>query len=291
MSIEKNQGLIKKQGLTSEELAEIQQLAHLCNAFEGLDLKLNWDTLRTRPRNITNDFLYYKNGQLVGFLAIFSFNSQEGEISGMVHPDHRRRGIFTALFEAAKAECQHRSFARILLIVEQASPGGHVFARVVGASYDHSEYKMALDEPKIPAQFDQSLQFKLAEPEDMPQSAHITARTFDMPESEVTWDTEYVIDSPNRRHYVALLDGIHIGKIEVYFDEHEAIIYGFGVLPEYQRRGYGRQILARTIQDILATAPRQIWLEVQVGNKHALSLYQSCGFKEVGSYEYYQIEL
>src|SRR5881275_2227586 len=108
MSSTSKQGLIEHRGLDTSELSEIKQLAQLCNQHDGLDLKLNWNILRDRPSDQLNDFLYYADGQLVGFLALFSFNSLEGEISGMVHPTYRRRGIFSALFAAARQEAVRR---------------------------------------------------------------------------------------------------------------------------------------------------------------------------------------
>src|SRR5579883_2498152 len=97
MVTEKKQGLIKQQGLGKHQIAEIRQLASLCNTYEQLDMKLNWDMLNARPDNETNDFLYYDHGILAGYLALFSFNANEGELSGMVHPAYRRRGIFSQL--------------------------------------------------------------------------------------------------------------------------------------------------------------------------------------------------
>src|SRR5947209_18831686 len=113
-------GFNKKQGLTQTEFTEIEVLAALCNRYEELELKLNWNILRHRPTHETNDFLYYDNGQLVGYLALFSFNAKEAEISGMVHPDYRHRGIFTKLLSAASDEWQHSRVPKLLLVVEDA---------------------------------------------------------------------------------------------------------------------------------------------------------------------------
>lgn len=282
------ESMLKKQGLTHTELSDIERLAVLCNIHEGLDLKLNWDNLRTRSRNETNDFLSYDNGKLVGFLALFCFNPREAEISGMVHPDYRHKGIFSTLFHAAKEECQHRGVPKILLIVEHSSSSGQTFAQELGTSYDHSEHKMVLQEPKLPTPSNEHLQFRSAKVEDAPILARITALAFDMLESEVDWYTENIMDSSSSRHYyVGVLNGSIIGKIDVVFEKQEAIIYGFGVLPQYRGRGYGRQILAQTIQAIVATGQRHVSLEVATENKNALSLYQSCGFLEAGSYDYY----
>lgn len=289
MSTDQKQGLVKRQGLTQAELAEIRLLAERCNEYEKLDIKLNWNILATREPDQTNDFLYYEGGALVGFLPLYSFNSAEAEISGMVHPDYRRRGIYTALYRQARAECQRRGLVKMLLIVEPASPAGQAFARALGTSYDHSEYKMVLEEPRLPARIDERLSFRSATLTDLPLLAHITAVSFHIPEDDVNWYVADRLGQAENGFYVGELDGVVIGKIDVSFSSQGGHIYGFGVLPEYQGRGYGRQMLARTIQEILSRGQQPVTLEVAVENKHALSLYHSCGFQETSSYDYYAI--
>ncbi|HEY6408361.1 MAG TPA: GNAT family N-acetyltransferase [Ktedonobacteraceae bacterium] len=214
MPTDQKQGLVKKQGLTHTELAEIKLLAEICNMHEGLNLKLNWSILEEREQDQTNDFLYYEDGALVGFLPLFSFSSTEVEISGMVHPEYRRRGIFTALYGEARAQCQRRGFSKILLIVESASPAGQAFTHSLGASYDHSEYAMVLEEPRMPARLEERLHFRSAAPDDLPLLAHITARVFDLPENEVIWYTAARLEQADHGLYVGELDGGVIGKID-----------------------------------------------------------------------------
>ena len=109
MTQQTSRGLVARQGLTDGDLGQIRQLADICNRYEGLDLKLNWDELRARPANETNDYMYYRDGALVGFLGLYIFDSRHGEVSGMVHPAERRRAIFRALLAAAQAECRRRN--------------------------------------------------------------------------------------------------------------------------------------------------------------------------------------
>lgn len=291
MVTDRKQGLVKQRGLSRLQIAEIEQLALLCNRYEHLDIKLNWDVLNSRPGNETNDFLYYDNGLLAGYLALFSFNANEGELSGMVHPAYRRQGIFGQLAMAARAECQRRSISNLMLIVEQTSQSGMVFVKRLMLALHHAEYKMVLELLRTVPHANPYLQLHLAIPTDGAMLAHITARAFNMSEHEVNWYTENVIKRSDRQYYLALLNGICIGKIEVIFDTHEAIICGFGVLPEYQGYGYGRQILARTVQEILAKGPYKISLEVETGNVHALSLYKACGFNITSCYLYYLLKL
>jgi ribosomal protein S18 acetylase RimI-like enzyme len=210
----------------------------------------------------------------------------------MVHPDYRRRGIFSALFEAASQEGRNRNLPSFLLIVEQASPAGQAFAKHLPTTYDHSEYKMVLEEPRLPGSFNERLHFRPARAEDARIMSRITAVAFNMPESDVDWYTESTLAQPNdRRYYVGEVDGEVIGKIDVSFSDEVGFIFGFAVQPEHQGKGYGRQMLALTIQEILRSGQQHIGLEVATENKQALSLYQSCGFKETGSYDYYRLQL
>jgi ribosomal protein S18 acetylase RimI-like enzyme len=284
---EQRQGLLKRQGLTEGELAEIEQLAHICNTCDGLDLKLNWGILRARPSDEVNDFLFYQQGRLVGYLPIFVFTSHEAELSGMVHPDYRRQGIFSMLFHEAKEESRRRGLQRLFLIVEHTSRSGQAFAASLSPQYHHSEYKMVLGEWQRPQIFSPALEFRQAHPGEGRILAQITAAAFKIDVHKIDWYTRNVMEEPSRRFYVALLDGDYVGKIDVLLDEYEAFIYGFSVLPEHQHKGYGRQILARTIQAIQEMGQTCIAFEVAVENEHALSLYQSCGFYETGSYDYY----
>ncbi|WP_367114841.1 GNAT family N-acetyltransferase [Clostridium sp.] len=52
-----------------------------------------------------NEFLYYIDGVLIAYLGISSFGGNNGEINGMTHPDFRRNGLFTKLFQLAIEEC------------------------------------------------------------------------------------------------------------------------------------------------------------------------------------------
>jgi ribosomal protein S18 acetylase RimI-like enzyme len=146
---------------------------------------------------------------------------------------------------------------------------------------------MVLEQFQQPAGLDERLQFREARIDDLPAFKQITAEAFGMADDEVDWYSLHALENPARRYYLATLSNVVIGKLDVSLGEQSAFIYGFAVLPEYRGRGHGRQILARTIQELLAQGRERIALEVATQNRHALSLYQSCGFRETGSYDYY----
>ncbi|MBG9791344.1 hypothetical protein ABD76_01875 [Paenibacillus dendritiformis] len=130
--------------LDAQQLAAIRQLADLCNEHDGIILKLNWEMLQDRKDDAIIAFLYYAGGQVVGFLGLYQFRSSEVEVSGMVHPQYRRQGIFGKLVRAAQEECIRRNTGKLIFICERRSDSGRAYAESEGARYNFSEYWMQL---------------------------------------------------------------------------------------------------------------------------------------------------
>src|SRR5436305_12849306 len=139
------QGLNKKKMLTDTEVQEIEQLADICNNAEHLHMRVSWIKQRTSPRDAPCDFLYYENGTLIGYLLLDSHGTAHKELTGMVHPDHRRKGAFTEMLMAAKAEWQPRGVQKFILICEKASRSGQAFVAKMGVQHELSEYRMVLE--------------------------------------------------------------------------------------------------------------------------------------------------
>jgi ribosomal protein S18 acetylase RimI-like enzyme len=280
-------GLVKKHSLTAEEIAEIGQLAQICDAHDQATMRVNWDTLASRSGNETNDFFYYRDGRLIGTLSLYNFGGGEPETSAMVHPDERRRGVFRTLVDVALAELRRREVPKLIFFCDHESRSGIAALEAIGAQYGYSEYKMVLDEPRMPATFDERLHVERAGPADAADVARIIALCFGRDEADMLRGIEKSVGSEARRFMIARLDGAPIGALNLQLDEKGSGIYGFGVLPEQRGRGYGRQILARTIEYALAHGRRPIILEVAPENERALNLYLSVGFRETNRYDYY----
>ena len=135
-------GLEMRSQMSGAELQAVADLQRICNTHDNLNMKLNWMRLNERPGDRVEDFLWFADGQLVGFLGLYQFVPAVAEMSGMVHPDFRRRGIFRQLFGAARIEAAGRGTGEMLLICERKSPGAAPFARALGGAYRFSEFKM-----------------------------------------------------------------------------------------------------------------------------------------------------
>jgi ribosomal protein S18 acetylase RimI-like enzyme len=80
-----------------------------------------------------------------------------------------------------------------------------------------------------------------------------------------------------------------IGKIKVDFGD-EGFISAFGILPEYRRKGYGRNALKEALNILNRNNIHMVGLEVAAQNINALGLYKSCGFEEQSVTDYYEVK-
>ena len=79
MTVSPKQGVYRKSTLIDAELAEIKQLAQICQEHEPIDLRLNWDMLTLRTGDKANDLLYYRDDRLIGFFSLDGLGFDEAE--------------------------------------------------------------------------------------------------------------------------------------------------------------------------------------------------------------------
>lgn len=89
---------------------------------------------------------------------------------------------------------------------------------------------------------------------------------------------------------VAVLNGVDIGACWMRLlpvgvglasvDEHTPQL-GIALLPEYQRQGYGNQLMRAALEAATSAGYRQVSLTVHPDNP-AVALYERCGFKRQG---------
>ncbi len=96
---------------------------------------------------------------------------------------------------------------------------------------------------------------------------------------------------PDRHSYIADLDEKPIGGLEVFPVPRESRVFinSLGVLPDHQRRGYGRQILTETLNTLVAAGSQHVMIELRTDNEQAMSLYRACGFYDVTSYGFHEV--
>jgi ribosomal protein S18 acetylase RimI-like enzyme len=294
MLLHKPQSVIARSVLSPAEIAECEQLVALCNRYENLHLHLNLAMLKMRSGKENTDFLYYHNGMLVGYLSLMSWGTEDRELHiGVVHPAYRCQGIFRALLETAIAECSAQGMRKLVLVCEDSSRSATACMTALRAHYTFSEHEMVLEHFHDSMTFDDRLVLSPANSSHIDALVAVQSRSFNDSEAFVLLMVAKFLQEPQRHFYLATFgeEGLScrepVGVLRLDEFGDEIGIYAFGVLPEYRRRGYGRQMLEEIIREIRARSQKAIKLEVDTRNEVAINLYRSCGFAIRTTYNYY----
>ncbi len=295
--------------ITQEEYNLINQLMELCCEQESINLKLELDYKlhlgnladnRETATGSKREFLYFIGNTLVAYLGISCFDGVTGELCGMTHPMYRKQGIFHRLLALALNECQHSNFKQLLILADGNSESGMNFIRAITSNYAHSEYRMK----RLSASASQltnnserltneAVTLRPASKTDEKKLSQFNAILFnekDLTEEDGEYYMSTLEEQPeNQKTYMIDFNGSSIGKINVEYNGQYAFLFGFGIIPEYRGKGYGRMGLTETLRLIEAQGVTVIELDVVCTNKNALGLYQSCGFVEQSVMNYYNL--
>lgn len=302
----RNPWLKLTEGVRQEDYDAINRLQELCTREDQTTLKLELDyklgiTSSTERSEINriNEFMYFDDQELIGYIGICHFGGEAMplEVNGMVHPEYRRQGVFRTLYQQVTAEWRRRAPASMLLLSDRKSEAGQAFIRGTGASFHHSEHEMYLraDQTEVLSGF-KDVTFRKATNADAREIRRQNAIYFgDMMEDDETNGSGEGLILPEDEEkrgmtiYLAETEGRIVGKVHLQLSSGTGSIYGLGVLPENRGQGYGRAILMQAVHQLKAMQARDIMLQVAVENANALRLYQSCGFEETSTMDYYEL--
>ncbi len=266
---------------------QVKALADAVRQADGADLKLDWNLMGDAGQ--TGDFCGFVGGQLAGYAQIDS-GGREVEFTAATFPEFRRQGVFRALLSAVRQEVLTRGAESLLLVSYRASQSGTAAAQALGLRYVSSEYRMEAEAASLPPLPLGSVALVPVNSSNIASLASLTAQSFGgggtSPEA-----LAQRLQQAGVRYFLAQIDGEQIGQIGVVDTGGSLYIRGVGILPEQRRRGYGRQLLAATMTLMLAEGQTHFALDVATDNPQALSLYQSCGFRETLVYVYYNVPI
>ena len=284
--------------LTSEQAEQARALRDVCNSADGLDLKLAISASFATQAAEPYAFLCTLDGALVGFCTLSGDDDPELELCGMVHPAYRRRGIGRALLDAALASARRRlATLRVLVICEDASLAGRAFVAAAGGRHSFSENRMEVAAPPpahAPTSAARALDLREAGSEEAHDLARVIAVSFGQSDDHMAEEIVRDMTVEGDRYFLARLGNEPheaVGAFKIFTDKPKAYIYAFGVLPEYRRRGYGREILEDTLSRLFAEGWTAVGLEVDADNTPAQALYRSVGFHDVTVYGYYVLDI
>jgi ribosomal protein S18 acetylase RimI-like enzyme len=276
-------------GLTAEKLEAIGALEQRSIGTDGGRLKLEWSTLRARSADSVNDLLWWDGPALLGFVGLYCFDGQNVELVGMVDPATRRRGIATALLDAAISICRERMYTNVLLVTPRNPSAGRSFAVYRGGVLDHSEHALVLrstpTEGAVGKLAERDIALRPATVDDAPVVTRLLAAAFGYASDDVA---DRILKEPEETLIIEF-DGDAVGTLRVTRDGDDGGVYGFAVDPLFQGRGIGRDALRQVCAQMFSEGAAQVGLEVATENEHALGLYTSLGFVPVTTEDYFSI--
>lgn len=296
MSIINNPIIKLKENIDEKDYIDINNLKNICIDYDKTYLKLETDyKLNNVYKNsynmsFINEFMFYDDNMLIGYMGICSFGGDALEVNGMVHPDFRRNGIFTRLFSLVSDEFKKRDINEMLLLSDNNSVGGIEFIKKVCSDYDHSEYDMNLDMDIVNKLHFRYVIFRKATLEDVNKIAKESFEFFYEYDLEGISDNEKDNWNSSSCTYVLEKDNVVIGKSRLEINDNIGGIYGLEILPDYRGKGYGKELLILSINKLKESNVKAITLQVETKNKNALNLYLSCGFKENYTMDYFSLK-
>jgi ribosomal protein S18 acetylase RimI-like enzyme len=93
-------------------------------------------------------------------------------------------------------------------------------------------------------------------------------------------DIERKVEFQPELFFVGLADGVVIGSIMVGYEGHRGWINYLAVSPNFQKRGYGRKLVEKAVEELRKLGCPKINLQVRRSNVQVTEFYKHLGFKE-----------
>ena len=284
--------IIKTNTPTQDIIQDIKRFEQACKEHDGLRGSISLDySLNIHP-DMMSLFLLYEQEELVSFLSTFVPTGEEAEISACTLPGHRRRGYFGLLLDEAGREAKKYGIRDLLFVCEAQSRDGKSALEALQAEYRFTEYALKYRGPAKGAESPRTPRISLreAEREDLEAVIAMTQAIFNDSPDDARSMTLKAFESKDRVQYIALLkeqsDDQPVGMASVFTEEGEAWIFGLGILPGYQGKGLGGEMLDLIIVRTKGRGIENISIEVDSTNESAFHLYTKHGFETETAFEY-----
>ncbi|MDI9819786.1 MULTISPECIES: GNAT family N-acetyltransferase [unclassified Legionella] len=274
--------------LDEDQLTAVGLLTEACHSHDG-GTPILYKHLLTQKRDTENNVLLFENHCLIGFLSVYFFYEDACEVSLMVTPSHRRQGIASRLLKTILPLLIAKEIKT--LIFSTAAAMDKNWLQDLGFSYRNSEAHMqrhSYEPILMPAQ---NLRIRKAVLTDIADLCAIDEACFSGQQSNMLARFHMILNDSNYTVLLALHNELVVGKAHIHWQTQESTLSDIAILPQYQGRGWGSELLAYCINHAITSGQKRLILDVETTNHHAFNLYLRHGFKIVNLSDYWIVPL
>jgi ribosomal protein S18 acetylase RimI-like enzyme len=240
--------------LSAKQAQAVTSLYTACASAANYPISLFMENEFNIEATLPCFYLAMDGGKCIGFLSVFMPNPQEWEVTALVHPDYRRQGIFSDLFDCAMDCLEDTLPEQLFFTIDPANEVARQLLLDMGFAFSYSEYTMIYDSSPI----------------DTPT----------MPEG--------ICVKKNDSGYALLQANTTIGTCPVDASAGAYTIYAFEILPQFRGKGYGSLLLDFVIHQLQHENNQlPILLEVNGENTVAYNMYLRHHFRIHQQLDYY----
>jgi RimJ/RimL family protein N-acetyltransferase len=250
--------LTRNHQLTNQEFIDLDSLSAACKLKDGNNVAIYKHLLsQNRPRLC--NVLYYHQKQLIGFLSTFFFYGDACEITVMVAPDYRKRGIATQMLKEILPLIQSENIKSLIFSTPHDVNNEWLLAK--DFRYLHSEYQMEQQQHYPLPIANKSLVVRFATMDDLAFICAIDDACFPTHQPELAIHIQNQLYDPNYK------------------------------MPQFQKHGFGSTMLAHAVNYSLAANQPKLSLTVEAKNQQALKIYSRLGFKIENAHDFWSIPM
>lgn len=275
---------IQTNALTGEQIRQIKELEKICQEHEGLKRSVFLYNEINFDQSIDCFYLLYEEDRLTAFLSLFIPLKEEAEVSAYTLPGQRKKGYFRLLFKKAAEDLEKYKIYKILFVHEPLGTDAKRVLKTLRTECAYSEYLMAFDRAGF-QKHSGALRLEFSAATDITEIAALDSELFGNDYEESVSIIQKSLDSPTIKIYSAFLGDKRIGLCNANTENGNSSIFGVGISPKYQGKGYGREMLHLLLEQLMRISG-DITLEVSSTNSIAFRLYLTSGFRVKTQFDY-----
>ncbi|NCF66156.1 MAG: GNAT family N-acetyltransferase [Chloroflexi bacterium] len=232
--------------------------------------------------------------QLIGFALIRPVPGLQGvgDLTGCIVPERQRKGLGSRLLRFVIEELKSTDFWQIAHCVTSLDSPAASFLRQHDFFVEHEEWLLELDDFSGFAEIHggQSLRLQTFARE---TAVSLFCRLYEESFNGLPWNEPFERSEvwetlPDSRDMLFLtLNGDPIGFAWIGLDANgKGLIEPLGIVRAEQRKGYGRALLLRSVQELAQRGAKRVEIGAWLNNKAAIHLYTSLGFRHRKTFTY-----